>query len=118
VQVGRPVSEGGGVGVDSGGESLEGEGGRRQGQSTEYRGNGPPGVHALLYTLVGEKVSCHQQAEQLRVSSGCEGPHKERAPQSQQHETRTRDDVRRSTLTATGWECERTYRLMRAIYDG
>jgi len=71
--MGRPVSEGGGIGIDSGGESLEGEGGRRQGQSTEYRGNGPRGVRALLYTLVGEKVSCHQQAEQLRVSSGVAG---------------------------------------------
>ena len=75
--MGRPVSEGGDVGVDSGGESLKGEGGRRQGQSTEHRGkmHGPRGVHdiAILYTLVGEKVSCHQQAEQLRVSSGVAG---------------------------------------------
>ena len=73
--MGRPVSEGGGIGIDSGGESLEGEGGRRQDESTQHRGNGPRGVGniALLYTLSREKVSCHQQAEQLRVSSGVAG---------------------------------------------
>lgn len=53
---------------DSGDVCLVGEGGVRQHQVTEHRAD-EGGVDTGLYTCGGERVSCHQQAEQLRVSS-------------------------------------------------